>query len=314
MRLLLHPLIFLQRTMTTNAYGTFSGELFRYPIPGGFSLAAFESAPSRPNKVILIGGLSDGLIPVPYAGALDVVCRNAGWSLVQPVLSSSYQGFGSGSLARDSGEISSLIQYLSDERGLLKVAAVGHSTGCQNIVHFLRYGTAFSKKKMVACALQAPVSDREGPNLKPPYEENIRIARSLIDSGKGEEMMPRASFWAPITADRFFSLQGKGGVDDLFSSDLSDTELKERLGHVEEVLNDNDPRAKMLVAYSKKDEYAPNHVDRHLILKRLCDAIGKKGNVAIPLMLEKGNHNLSEGESDADQFIDAFAAILESFK
>ena len=86
-------------------YGTFTGDLFQY----GGNRVAFESpaAPSAttgpspspsPNKCILIGGLSDGLIPVPYTTGLQQVCAETGYSLVQPLLSSSYTGFGHGSL------------------------------------------------------------------------------------------------------------------------------------------------------------------------------------------------------------------------
>lgn len=45
-------------------------------------------------------------------------------------------------------------------------------------------------------------------------------------------MMPRSSFWAPITAKRFLNFQEIGGADDVFSSDFADEELAERLGHV----------------------------------------------------------------------------------
>ena len=89
-------------------YGTLEGSLFQYSR----NLVAFESSPKTDSgdeattkKCILIGGLSDGLIPVPYTGTLDKACHDNGWSLVQPVLSSSYLGFGNGDLDRDSKEI-----------------------------------------------------------------------------------------------------------------------------------------------------------------------------------------------------------------
>ena len=44
--------------------------------------------------------------------------------------------------------------------------------------------------------------------------------------------MPRAAHPVPITADRFLSLFAEGGADDFFSSDLSDQQLAERLGHM----------------------------------------------------------------------------------
>jgi len=67
------------------------------------------------------------------------------------VLSSSYLGFGHGSLDRDTNEICKLMNYLlchscgggeeEEEDGVEPTfALVGHSTGCQNSVHFVKYG------------------------------------------------------------------------------------------------------------------------------------------------------------------------------
>ena len=98
-------------------YGTLQGTLFQYStFP---SLVAFESCPPTvaaaaaadeaatlpSKKCILIGGLSDGLLPVPYTKQLETACHERGWSLVQPIISSSYLGFGHGSLERDTKEI-----------------------------------------------------------------------------------------------------------------------------------------------------------------------------------------------------------------
>ena len=105
---------------------------------------AFESSPlitnpSR-NKCILIGGLSDGLIPTPYTSDLEQECHSLGWSLIQPILSSSYLGFGNGGLERDTEEIGALMNYLVCHRDADHFALVGHSTGCQNAIHFLKHG------------------------------------------------------------------------------------------------------------------------------------------------------------------------------
>lgn len=157
-------------------YGTFAGSLFQYSR----NLVAFESAPptgSPPTrKCILIGGLSDGLVPTPYTKKLEEACHVQGWSLVQPILSSSYLGFGNGSISRDTNEIryvgeirfrcqkkqcfilslmrpftiwiwwvdhhySELLWYLSCHRSAEYFALVGHSTGCQNSIHFLKVRT-----------------------------------------------------------------------------------------------------------------------------------------------------------------------------
>jgi len=141
-------------------YGVFTGQLFQYSSSP--SLIAFESSPpslptqpqpstisqsSLPalqsncsNKCILLGGLSDGPIPTPYTTLLEAKCHYLGWSLVQPILSSSYLGFGHGSLSRDTEELNSLMEYLVCHHSASSFAFVGHSTGCQNSIHLLKYG------------------------------------------------------------------------------------------------------------------------------------------------------------------------------
>lgn len=104
-------------TMTAplvSPYGTFQGSLFQYSR----NLVAFESAGNLQTEwntkaCILIGGLSDGLIPTPYTKPLEKQCQELGWSLVQPLLSSSYLGFGNGDLERDTKELGYIQSFLN---------------------------------------------------------------------------------------------------------------------------------------------------------------------------------------------------------
>ena len=204
-------------------YGIFTGNLFQYKtFP---SLVAFESSPPNqanpsPHKCILIGGLSDGLIPTPYTKQLETACHELGWSLVQPIISSSGLGFGNGSLKRDTEEISDLMAYLIHHSFAEKFAIVGHSTGCQNGIHFMKYADKSMMERVKVIALQAPVSDREGAMTEPHYEANIAHAKELQAMGKEEEMMPRSAFWAPITAARFLALKDIGGGKCCCSKDI----------------------------------------------------------------------------------------------
>lgn len=293
----------------------------------------------------------DGMIPVPYTKKLEDMLFLNDWSLVQPILSSSYLGFGNGSLERDTEEIHQLLQYLSENRNGDSFALVGHSTGCQNAIHFMKNCKDENlKQKVKLIALQAPVSDREGAMKESNYEENIKHARKLMEDKKGDEMMPRESFWAPITCSRFLDLQGmyshsikyysfclslvyysltyvlcitrnldKLGADDFFSSDLTDEEMFDQLGHIGKYSD-----LHLLAAFSAKDEYVPDHVDKDLLLNRMCNAMNnnilidsdnksgeQKRLVATPLMLPTGNHNLSKGEEDASLFIQEIEKILQ---
>ena len=301
-------------SLPVSPYGTFTGNLFQYStLP---SLVAFESQKIQPKKCILIGGLSDALIPVPYTQNIQQICNEIGWSLVQPTISSSGMGFGHGSLQRDTDEISLLMKYLIEHHHAEKFCIIGHSTGCQNAIHLTRYGESEVLEYLKGIVLQAPVSDREGAMVDNPeqYKLNINHARLLQEQGKEDEMMPRDSFWAPITAYRFLSLQGKGGDDDYFSSDFTDEELSVRLKHVSQCGEFFGLRA--LVAFSKEDEYVPNHVDKDLLLERLCSAMNTECNihgremVATPLMLENSNHNLSNDDNDKSIFVEAVKDLL----
>lgn len=280
-------------------HGTLTGELFQYTFPFP-SLVAFESlSPNNnnilsPNKCILIGGLSDGLLPTPYTSELQSICHSKNWSLVQPILSSSYLGFGHGSLTRDTKELEQLIYYLIHHRNASNIALIGHSTGCQNGVHFVNCADSDLVRKIKFIALQAPVSDREHAMEDDNYESNLKVAKDMYDNGKQEEMMPRNVFWAPITASRFVNLFEKYGEDDLFSSDFSNDELNGKLGLFGKYYKSG---LRVLVAFSKKDGYVPKNIDKEDLVKRLCNAMNsecKEGeSVARAILLEGGNHNLS---------------------
>lgn len=210
---------------------------------------------------------------------------------------------------------SALMRYLNAHRSGETFALVGHSTGCQNSVHFLKNGDDDMVERTKSVALQAPVSDREHAMMEPNYKDNIRLARKLKEDGKGDDMMPRSAFWAPITAARFLSLQDFGGDDDFFSSDLSDEEMTERLGHVGAWGRGHSGH--LLAAYSGADEYVPDHVDRDKLLERMCKAMNRGDDkpprpVATPLMIETANHNLSEGEGDGAKFVAAVAEQLDA--
>jgi Protein of unknown function (DUF1749) len=343
-------------------YGTLSGELFQYS--GGGSRVAFESSPRPPpalvsaprtrssnNKCILVGGLSDGLLALPYTQALERVCHDNGWSLVQPILSSSYTGFGHGTLDRDVQELQELLEYLmihrrasdsdDDEDDDVRFCLIGHSTGCQDAVHFLKHAADRYVNRLALVVLQAPVSDRESAAsmmstraaAADEYQDNLRLAQQLRDSGQADEMMPRKCFWAPITARRFLDLQERGGADDYFSSDYTNDELRERLQHVgiracrstastsscNSSGSSSRRRLQVLVAYSGMDEYVPDHVDKRQLTDRIVLAMNggscaddNNDIVATALYIADGNHNLSQGPTAATALMQKIDEIFKS--
>ncbi|CAI0560015.1 unnamed protein product [Linum tenue] len=256
----------------------FRGLLFKYgPQP---IQVAFKTGEHK-QQVIFIGGLTDGFLATEYLEPLAIALDKEKWSLVQFLMSSSYSGFGTSSLKQDATELDQLISYFINKEDSEGVILLGHSTGCQDIVHYLRSNAACCRAVRGAI-LQAPVSDREYKATLPETAAMIDLASSMIAEGKGSELMPReADPCAPITAYRYHSLCSYMGDDDMFSSDLTDDQLRLRLGHM-----CNTP---CQVIFSMGDEYVPEYVDKKALVERLCRVMGGAEKVEI----EHGNHSLS---------------------
>jgi len=265
-----------------------SGILFKYGTKS--AQVAFRTGDFK-QQVIFIGGLTDGLLATEYLQPLSMALEAEKWSLVQPLLSSSYSGYGTSSLKQDALELDQLISYLINKEESEGVVLLGHSTGCQDIAHYMRSNTACSKA-VRAAILQAPVSDREYRATLPETADMIDLAASMIKEDKAMHLMPReANPDAPITAYRYYSLCAYMGDDDMFSSDLSDDQLRQRLGHMS-----NTP---CQVIFSMGDEYVPEYVDKRSLVQRLCNAMGGAEKVEI----EWGNHSLSNRVQEAVEAI-----------
>lgn len=260
------------------------GTLFKYGPKS--AQVAFRTGDFN-HQVIFIGGLTDGLLATDYLEPLSLVLEVEKWSLVQPLLSSSYTGYGISSLEQDALELDQLISYLINKQNSEGVILLGHSTGCQDIVHYMRTNFACSKA-VSGVILQAPVSDREYRATLPETAEMIDLAAKMISEGREMDLMPReANQDAPITAYRYHSLCAYMGDDDMFSSDLSEDQLRQRLGHMS--------TTQCQVIFSMGDEYVPEHVDKRALLDRLCRALGGAEKVEI----EWGNHALSNRVQEA---------------
>ncbi|XP_010255881.1 PREDICTED: UPF0613 protein PB24D3.06c-like isoform X2 [Nelumbo nucifera] len=264
------------------------GILFKYgpkPVQVAFKMGDFK------RQVIFIGGLTDGFLATEYLEPLSLALEKEKWSLVQLLLSSSYTGYGTSSLQQDAKELDQLIGHLINSEDSEGVVLLGHGTGCQDIVHYMHTHAACSIA-VHAAILQAPVSDREYRATLPETAAMIQLASRMINEGRGMDLMPReANPDAPITAYRYYSLCAYLGDDDMFSSDLSDDQLKMRLGHMS-----NTP---CQVIFSMTDEYVPEYVDKEALVERLCNAMGGAEKVQV----EWGNHSLSNRVAETVQAI-----------
>lgn len=266
-----------------------SGHVWRWSKRGHVCFASGDL--NSTIQVICIGGLTDGLLPCPWITKLNLECSRNNYCLIQPLLSSSYNGYGTGSLKKDTDEIAELIEHMIDKHNCRRFALIGHSTGCQNAIHFSRYGPRHLMKKLFAIVLQAPVSDCESGSMNDLLPNRLIYANSLKDEYGIEKcseiLMPFDSHYSPITVYRFLSLFDRYGDDDYFSSYFTDDDFEEHFQHFR--LDDTCKHIKVLIAYSLNDEYVPDYVDKVQLTNRICQAIGEQASI---LLLPGADHAL----------------------
>ena len=101
-----------------------------------------ELNPKSGLAVILLPGLTDGLLTLDYTFALDKMLASLEIGLVQPILTSSYRGYGTSTLQQDCVELDELIDTLVNQQGYESTDFIlwGHSTGAQiSVGTFVRY-------------------------------------------------------------------------------------------------------------------------------------------------------------------------------
>ena len=187
-----------------------NGQLVRYCDEN--RLAAFVSGAIDADAcLIFIPGLTDGLLALPYLPELDRLCREAAVALVQPILRSSYLGYGTATLAQDAADIAQLIAFLTSAPSMKKskIFLMGHSTGCQDILWFLRDAQP-ANALIRGCILQGPVSDREWLQYSNGAQDMGKLIQKAHELGGGDELMPRSTDLAPITARRLLSFASRG--------------------------------------------------------------------------------------------------------
>lgn len=278
------------------------------------TLSAFEfttSATPIENVVVFVGGLEDGLLTVPYVPQL-AKSLPSNWVLIQTLISSSYRGWGTGSLKRDTKEIGKLISYLRSEKGgsRKKIILMGHSTGCQDTLYYLTKYLSGNSDPLVQIdggILQAPVSDREA-FLSPDKAEYItsllQQSQKLIEQGKGETLLPqdaRELMWnTPISAYRFWSLLSERGDDDYFSSYLDASDHSKSFGVV------NKP---IMILYGGKDEFVPALVDREALVASWKKSTPEKYWSPLSKVLKGAKHNVGPGSDEG-----AVADLIDTVK
>lgn len=313
------------------------------------SQQAHHSQEPKKNVIVFVGGLGDGLLTVPYVAPLAASLEPQGWGVVQILISSSYKGWGTGSLRRDAKEIGQLVRYLRSEQGgqREKIVLVGHSTGTQDVAEYItkfeqekkqnqkQQGTAnddYELFKVDGAVLQASVSDREGiveelgsleklnelisevQDLIKQQQQQQQNAITTTSSSKGNDnlhfLLPDkfAKIWfgTPITAYRFLSLALPNGDDDYFSSDLADSKLAEIFGSVDKPL---------LIAFSGNDEFVPQRVNKHELVKKWQSFVNEKYNSSYSGVIEGASHNVGPTSEPGaqEELINRISGFLKEF-
>ena len=202
--------------------------------------------------------------------------------MAETLLSSSYSGFGTSDLEQDTHELAQCVAYFSELRPDAKIVLMGHSTGCQDIMHYLT--SPGQRPKINGAIMQAGISDREAfDTLDDPdhIRKGVDVAQRYVREGRGNDVIPdyltNMVFAAPVSAKRWLSLISPGpehaGEDDYFSSDLDDERLKGTFGTIGKT------GTPMLILFSGSDPHVPKHVDKQLLLNRWVRHIKEGGGV-----------------------------------
>lgn len=248
-------------------------------------------------------------------------------------LSSSGLGWGTGDLSRDVDEIGKAVEYLRDRatppnsaaaiasKGG-KVVLMGHSTGSQDVLHYLYHLPSQERLPVEGAILQAAVSDREAlsmmceanQSVQHAYEECLRISlKAEVETAQGKNYtLPTELIsslgWpkAYISCKRFLSLASpsspeRPGPDDLFSSDLNDETLGKTFGAVGRsglLQPSHSGNMSMLILLSAEDEYTPATISKEMLIKRWGSALedGQVGVAADSGVVAGASHNVQKYE------------------
>ncbi|KAL6708639.1 hypothetical protein ACN47E_002620 [Coniothyrium glycines] len=292
-------------------------------------LIAFEhssphtiSSTDAPNTLLWVGGLTDGLLTVPYPTSIAAALPPS-WVLAEVLISSSYKGWGTGSLQRDARELGECVKYFKTLRPGKFVVLMGHSTGCQDAMEYVVGKDADKRSTADGIILQGGVSDREAwedmfkGDKRVELNAAIEKAKDLVDQGKEREIMSRddsevlKQMGGPVSAYRTYSMLAQGGDDDYFSTDLSDEHLKTTFGKIPKTT----PVCFLLGA---EDPYVPKEVDKSALLQRWTKIIREGGGIVDDEnggVVPGAHHNL-DGDpekvvQDLVQRVCGFVKVLE---
>ncbi|KAE8353330.1 hypothetical protein BDV28DRAFT_133401 [Aspergillus coremiiformis] len=273
-----------------------SGTLHEYaPRLTAFEFTPTCNSPKKQHSLLFVGGLTDGLLTVPYVSALTQALEGTEWTVFNVLLSSSYHGWGVENLNTDITEIAQCVNFVRGLKPQGKIVLMGHSTGSQDVLHYLHSpnplpGSLLTRPVLDGAIMQAPVSDREfmlhqvrsSQEVRSAYDQLVHFAKVQPPNALLPLDLTATVGWPDntgISCRRFWSLASpespeRPAEDDLFSSDLGDGRLKETFGVVAER---GLVKGKLAALYSGNDEYALPSVDKEALLERWKEAANAGG-------------------------------------
>ena len=267
----------------------------------GFAATSEEKCLCR-NALVLIPGLGEGMMSMAYTEALSSRLLSIDVCLVQVNLSSSFNQYGFSSLKKDCEELTQLVQYLYDNLKFETVSIVGHSTGAQDALYFMRNSRL--RSRISSIITQAGVGDRDYFNTVPITVQLKEEATELQLLGKNDTLLSKRIVVlddAPITAERFLSLTGRLTEDDMFSVELTSEELQPIVSSVD---------IPIALCYSSEDEFVPDKAAQRGFADRLA-AVLKASSPRVELRYFTGDHGLSKPEF-YEPFVDYVCAFISS--
>ena len=177
----------------------------------------FRSDHESRHTLIFVGGLFDTIGTVAYVPGL-AASLPPDWRLIEAILGSSSRQWGISTLNDDVKEIADLVAHFRGISSDSKIVLMGHSTGCQDAVHYLlspHPGDGLARPGVDGVVLQASVSDREAiVKLTTPqqYRDLCNTSQQYVNDGKGDEIIPLKyakhlfNGAAPISARRMISI------------------------------------------------------------------------------------------------------------
>lgn len=277
------------------------------PCRGHPNVLLFAScADGNECALVFIAGLTEGMMSYSWIPCLSQAVDRVGFATIQVNLSSSFGSCGVSSLQQDARELEVIVRYLHTEMRMKKVVLVGHSTGAQDIISYLRHvkGNSSPESKIDGAIFISGVSDREAFSLLNCVtgKHLIDEAMQLVEKGEPDGVLRERVMGCHFTAKRLLSLTQRLGEDDMFSTDLTEEELT----HIFEPLD-----VPCLFIYGEQDEFVPDMNMLRQFTERMIGVV-KKQSPQAEVVFMPGTHGF-ETEGDSSAMISTACKFLEGF-